>query len=93
MRQASESDVLLLCCAVRPAPAHLHLPDARLNLPLRLPPPLPCAQGAVSQITPVSLSIFKLPAGRPYPPALFVHMAERDPGKAETVTAALALLM
>ncbi|PSC67478.1 aci-reductone dioxygenase [Micractinium conductrix] len=49
-------------------------------------------KGVVSQITPVSPSIFKLPEGRRYPPALFVHMAERDPGKAETVTEALKVL-
>lgn len=62
-------------------------------MPLHLPrPPTPALlQGVVSQITPVNPAIFK-GLDRPFPPTLFVHMAERDPSKAETVAAALALL-
>lgn len=84
-----------VCCQLGPPPPHTH--SGRRD-PWRLcrspacPPNHQCLQGVVSQITPVSPSIFKLPEGRRYPPALFVHMAERDPGKAETVTEALKVL-
>jgi hypothetical protein len=57
-------------------------------------------QGVISQITPVNPSTLAVAddgdsgggGPRSYPPTLFVHMAQRDPEKAETVTAALAIL-
>lgn len=58
---------------------------------LRVGALMPDVKGVVSQITPVNPAIFK-GLDRPFPPTLFVHMAERDPSKAETVAAALALL-
>ncbi|KAL4457969.1 hypothetical protein ABPG75_012834 [Micractinium tetrahymenae] len=58
---------------------------------LRVGAVMPEVKGVVCQITPVNPSIFK-GLERPFPPTLFVHMAERDPSKAETVTQALAVL-
>jgi hypothetical protein len=51
-------------------------------------------QGVISQITPVNPSIFKLDKGAArssFPPVLFVHMAQRDPEKAETVAEAMRI--
>ena len=64
---------------------------ASAGLPARLPARL---QGVISQITPVNPSIFKLDKGAArssFPPVLFVHMAQRDPEKAETVAEALRI--
>ncbi|KAL4426995.1 hypothetical protein ABPG77_009556 [Micractinium sp. CCAP 211/92] len=58
---------------------------------LRVGALMPEVKGVVSQITPVNPSIFK-GLDRPFPPTIFVHMAERDPSKAETVAAALGVL-
>lgn len=49
-------------------------------------------QGVVCQINPVNPAAFEMPAKRRYPPTIFVHMAQRDPEKAATVTQALAIL-
>lgn len=49
-------------------------------------------QGVVCQINPVNPAAFDMPAKRRYPPTIFVHMAQRDPEKAATVTQALAIL-
>ena len=49
-------------------------------------------QGVVCQINPVNPAAFEVPAKRHYPPTIFVHMAQRDPEKAATVTQALAIL-
>lgn len=46
----------------------------------------------VCQINPVNPAAFEVPGKRRYPPTIFVHMAQRDPEKAATVTQALAIL-
>ena len=58
---------------------------------LRLAQAMPEVQGVICQINPVNPGVFEV-KGRPYPPTVFVHMAARDPEKAETVTKALAIL-
>lgn len=76
-------------CPALPCQAAL---QCQVTLPARSPPPRPCPlQGTVCQIAPINPSIFK-GLDRPFPPTLFVHMAERDPSKAETVAAALGIL-
>ncbi|KAI7843770.1 hypothetical protein COHA_002668 [Chlorella ohadii] len=59
---------------------------------LRLAQAMPEVQGVVCQINPVNPAAFEVPGKRRYPPTIFVHMAQRDPEKAATVTQALAIL-
>jgi alpha-beta hydrolase superfamily lysophospholipase len=63
------------------------------SLALRLASIMPEVAGVVCQISPVNPATLEVQGGdRPYPPTIFVHMAERDPEKAATVTQALKVL-
>ena len=44
----------------------------------------PAAQALCAQITPAPTSLLTLKSGKPYPPTLFVDMAEKDPEKHES---------
>ena len=39
----------------------------------------PCMQGIIAQIVPARPALLRRQGGQPFPPTLFVHMAERDP--------------
>lgn len=46
-------------------------------------------QGIIAQIVPARPALLRRKGGRPYPPTLFVHMAERDPEWAAQIEEAL----
>ncbi|KAI7843771.1 hypothetical protein COHA_002669 [Chlorella ohadii] len=46
---------------------------------LRLAQAMPEVQGIIAQIVPARPALLKRRGGQPFPPTLFVHMAERDP--------------
>lgn len=63
---------------LRHAPAPLHT--------LHAPPLL---QGVIAQVVPARPALLQTADGRPFPPTIFMHMAQREPGWAEQVGLAL----
>ena len=78
------------CCALL-ACESMQLRGAVASPLLRVPAR---PQGVICQITPVNPLALEVDGGgsRRFPPTVFVHMAQRDPEKAETVAEAIKIL-
>lgn len=90
--RAAEVGAVCQATAMLLAPAALTVVSTE-ELPHVPPTTTILTQGVTSQITPVNPSTLAVEGGRrAFPPTLFVHMAQRDPDKAETVAAAMEIL-